>query len=445
MNSSAATTHEQAAALLQAEHNVMQTYARTPVEFVRGSGMELFDSTGKSYLDFLAGIGTVNLGHANEAVAEAVCAQMHKLVHVSNLFYVEHRAELATKLAGLSISPLSLSSQSSSMPYESLHDSSLQTKYTSPESIGDAQTFFTNSGTEAVEGALKLARKWGHLHKPHAQTIVTAHGSFHGRTYGALSATGQPERAVPFAPTLPGFAYTTFNDATELETHLTQNTVAFMIEVIQGESGVWPATQEYLDKAATLCKEHNILLIVDEIQTGIYRTGLPFAFQHYGIEPDIITSAKGLGNGFPIGAVIARTDVAAAFVPGDHGTTFGGGPVACAAALTTLNELARLSIDRRTLEEHVAVTGAYLRTRLTDIPYLTDVRGVGLMVGATLTAEMPLTAPQLRDALCEAGFIVNAIGDDHLRLLPPLICKNMHIDRLIEQIYAIIERQKEKT
>jgi len=393
------------------EQHVMNTFARIPVEFVRGKGMELYDASGKTYLDFLSGIGTVSLGHSNSLVNDAVYQQLKKLTHVSNFFYVEYRAELADRLIEL---------------FEE-----------------EGKVFFANSGAEAVEGALKLARKWGHERKPDADTIVTALGSFHGRTYGAMSATGQPERATDFAPVLPGFEYVPFNDIEALDATLGDDTVAFMLEIIQGESGVWPASQEYIDVVAKLCKERNVLLIIDEIQTGIHRTGKPFAFQHYGITPDIITSAKALGNGYPIGAVIARTEVADTFVPGDHGSTFGGSPLACAAALSTLIAFDAMALDGAIISEHVEAVGAYAQSKLAEIPYLTDIRGKGLMIGATLTDDAPLNAAQLRDALCEAGCIINAIGDKYIRLLPPLICKNVHIDALIEAIYAIMKAPRE--
>ncbi|MCL2492049.1 MAG: aspartate aminotransferase family protein [Coriobacteriia bacterium] len=397
------------------EHHVMDTFARMGVELVRGEGMELFDAEGKRYYDFLSGIGVVGLGHSNPAVVKALTDQAQKLTHVSNFFYIEHRSELADKLAEL---------------------------------FGvdaNAKVFFANSGTEAVEGALKLARKWARENKKNAHTIVTARNSFHGRTFGAMSATGQPERNDVFAPLVPGFEFVAFNDSEALDAALGDKVIALMLEVIQGESGVWPATQEYLDSAQKWCKERNILLIIDEIQTGIYRTGEPFAFEHYGIEPDIIASAKGLGNGFPLGAFIAKDEVAAAFAPGDHGTTFGGGPLACAVALATLKEYEALSIDEVPIKEHVTTVGTYAKERLSELGCFDQVRGIGLMIGATLSENAPLSAPALRDALCDHGFIVNAIGDTIIRLLPPLICTNMHIDALIDEIYAIMNDSREET
>lgn len=385
---------------------VMNTFARKPVDFVRGQGMSLFDSDGKEYFDFLSGIGVLNLGHCNEGVVEAICEQVSKLAHVSNYFHVEHRGELAQQLVEL---------------------------------YGYAgKVFFANSGAEANEGAIKLARKWGHEHKPEATTILTLGQSFHGRTLATVAATGQPDRAVPFAPVMPGFKHITLNDIDELEQTMGSDTVAILIEVIQGESGVWPAAYSYVERIDQLCAEHNVLLIVDEVQSGMYRTGRAFGFQHYDIQPDIITLAKGLGNGYPIGAVIARDEIADTFQPGDHGSTFGGGPVACAAALATVQQMRTMSIEGVSLAQHVESLGEYAREQLAGISGIESVRGEGLMIGFSLANSDALSASALADALLETGFIVNAIGQEHIRLLPPLVCRKSHIDALIGAIYAII-------
>jgi len=404
--------------VLPDEAHLMEVFARMPIQMVRGSGMELIDAKGTHYLDFLAGIGTVNLGHSDPKVAGAIASQAAVLTHVSNFFYIEHRSELADRLVEL---------------FGAHTDRGV-----------DARVFFANSGAEAVEGALKLARKWASLNKPEAHTIVTARDSFHGRTFGAMTATGQPERSAPFAPLLPGFTYVAFNDIDALEDTLGADTIALMLEVVQGESGVWPATTALIERAATLCQERNILLIIDEIQTGIYRTGPPFAFQHYPVTPDIITSAKGLGNGMPIAAIIARTEVASAFAVGDHGTTFGGGPLACAAARATLEAFDELRIDGVGITEHVSAVGAYAREKLATLPYITEVRGMGLMIGMTLAPDSPLTALEIRDALACHGFIVNAIGERIIRLLPPLICTSVHIDSLITAMNEIMNGQREE-
>lgn len=389
---------------LDAAH-VMHTYARRDVGFVSGQGVELTGTDGRTYVDFLSGIGTMSLGYSDPKVTAAVQAQAAKLTHASNLYYVEHRGELASRLVTLFGAP--------------------------------AKVFFANSGAEANEAAIKLARKWAHAHKPAATTIVTALNSFHGRTLATVAATGQPARALPFAPVTPGFAHVVFNDVSALEAAIGPDTIAFMIEVVQGESGVWVASEEYMARAAELCRETGTLLIVDEVQSGLYRTAYPFAFQHYGVQPDIITSAKALGSGFPIGAAIAVTEVAAALVPGDHGSTFGGGPLACAAALATLERFDELSIAA-----HVAEVGEYLIQQLGSVAGLTDIRGRGLMVGFTLdpaSVGATMTAKQLADALLQAGYLVNAIGDHYIRLLPPLIVEKTHIDGLICAINGIIE------
>jgi len=381
---------------------LMHTYKRKPVAFDHGQGMHLYDTDGKEYLDLLSGLGTMGLGHSNKAVSDTLCDQSKKLMHVSNLYHVEGRGELASALIAL---------------------------YGQPGKV-----FFGNSGAEANECAIKLARKWGHANKPAADTIVTATGSFHGRTLATIAATGQPEFARPFAPITPGFAHTPFNDVEALDVMLGEKTIAFMIEVVQGESGVWPATKEYVQTAAELCKQRDILFIVDEVQSGIYRSGKPFAFQHFGIAPDIITSAKALGNGFPVGATIARTSVADAFSPGDHGTTFGGNVLACAVCLAVLDCYKAMDI-----EEHVTNVGAYARKRLAEIPGVCDVRGIGLMIGFTFS---DFSAQECAEELLANGIVVNAIGDSYIRILPPLICEYAHIDTLVSAINAIIENKK---
>lgn len=386
------------------DNYVMHTYARREVGFVSGKGVELTDTEGRRYVDFLSGIGTMSLGYCDPAVTAAIQAQAATLTHVSNLYHIENRGELAAKLVSLFGVP--------------------------------GKVFFANSGAEANEAAIKLARKWAHSNKPAATTIVTALNSFHGRTLATVAATGQPARALPFAPVTPGFAHVAFNDVDALEAAIGEDTIAFMIEVVQGESGVWVASDEYVQRAAELCRASNTLLIVDEVQSGLYRTGYPFAFQHYGVHPDVITSAKALGSGFPVAAAIASDEVAAAFVPGDHGSTFGGGPLACAVALATLNRFAALEIA-----DHVVAMGEYLREALATVPGLSQVRGRGLMVGFSLGDNLAagMTAKELSDALLDAGYLVNAIGDRHVRLLPPLIVEKTHIDGLISAINGIIE------
>lgn len=378
---------------------VMPTYGRNNVAFVEGCGMELIDIEGKTYLDFLSGIGTVSLGHSNPVVVETLTKQAHKLMHVSNIYGVENRGELAADLSNLAGM--------------------------------DAQVFFSNSGAEANECAIKLARKWGHAHKSEATHIVTLEGSFHGRTLGTIAATGQKKFSAPFAPVMPGFTTVPLNDEAALDVALNDDAIALMIEVVQGESGVWLAAPSFIQRAEKLCRERNVLLVVDEVQSGMFRTGTPFAFQNYGIEPDIFTLAKALGNGFPIGATVARTNLAAEFVPGDHGTTFGGNVLACTVARTVVEQLSALADSG-----HIDQVGAYAREQLAALDGVTDVRGIGLMIGFTLATA---NAQDVAAKLLERGFIVNAIGSEHVRILPPLICENAHIDALISALYATIE------
>lgn len=385
---------ERAAALDAAFH--MHTYARKPVMFVRGSGMHLYDDEGREYLDFTSGIGVVNLGHTHPAVAAAVSAQMNRLVHVSNLFYVEHRAELAERLVGLF--------------------------------GGDARVFFSNSGAESNEGAIKLARRWGReRHGADCTTIVTAERSFHGRTLATLAATGQPSKQEAFEPLPAGFVHVPLNDLAALDTALTGDVCAVLLEPVQGEGGVFPCTDEYLKGARSLCDERGVLLMFDEVQTGFFRTGTAFAWQGYGVRPDVMTLAKGMANGLPIGALIAGRDVADAFQPGDHGSTFAGGPVVCAAALATTDALVTGNLG-----DHAEHVGAYLREGLAALASATgeiaEIRGRGLMVGVTL---MRPVAVRVAAAALEKGIVLLGSGDSILRFLPPLVCNTAEIDTLL--------------
>lgn len=387
------------------ERYVMHTYGRKPVAFISGKGMELTATDGKVYLDFLSGIGTMGLGHSHPAITDALCKQAQTLMHVSNIYHVKNRGEFAADLVAL---------------FEQR-----------------ARVFFSNSGAEANECAIKLARKWAKLTKPEADTIITMKGSFHGRTLATVAATGQEKFSAPFPPKMPGFQAIEYNSLAALEDAVGPSTVAVMLEVVQGESGVWPATQEFVTKAADLCKAHNCLLIVDEVQSGMFRTGKPFAYQHYGIQPDIVSLAKGIGNGFPLGATIAREEIADVFVPGDHGTTFGGNELATSVARTVVAQLAQLADSG-----HIDEVSAYALKKLSALPGVEAVRGIGLMIGFSLTAH---NAQELAARLLDQGIIVNAIGSNHIRILPPLICEIAHIDTFINALYAIIvEKDKEK-
>lgn len=391
--------YDQTAALDAAFH--MPTYARKPVLFVRGEGMRLYDDDGREYLDFLSGIGSVNLGHAHPAVAAAVADQMGRLVHVSNLFLVEHRDELAQDLVELFGSP--------------------------------AKVFFCNSGAESVEGAIKLARRWGHAHRGETcHRIVTAERSFHGRTLAALAATGQASKQDLFRPLPDGFDHVPLNDIAALEAAVTAETCAVMLEPVQGEGGVYPCSPEYLRAVRALCDERDVLLVLDEVQTGFYRTGPAFAHQGFGIMPDVMCLAKSLANGLPIGAILAAADVADTFGPGDHGSTFGGGPVVTRAARACLRALA----DAGASEAAVAM-GEYLRMRLEGLGAETgavaEVRGIGLMNAVEL--RQPL-APAVAADLLASGVVVGSVGDRILRMLPPLVCSTTEIDTLLDALYV---------
>jgi acetylornithine aminotransferase len=393
---------------------LMQTYKRKPVEFVRGEGMRLYDSEGKEYLDFLAGVGAVSVGHTNPRVVSAIQQQAAKLLHVSNYYYVEGRGELAEKLSAL----LNTNSET--------------------ENATPWRTFFANSGAEAVEGAIKIARKYGAQHLEGADTIICARRSFHGRTIATLAATGQAAKKEAFAPLPQGFVHVDLNDTKALKELLHQGIggkaiCAVLLECIQGEGGVYPCTEEYLQTVRQLTEERGILLILDEVQTGFYRTGTyPFAFGHYGVVPDVVALAKGLGAGAPIGAVAARGLAAEVFEPGDHGSTFGGSPLVVAAANAALDEL-----DAMNAGTHVAEVGTYLQEQLATLPGITEVRGKGLMVGAEF-AE-PIAEPIVAAGL-KKGLVLNSIGHYILRFLPPLVCTKDEVDTLVAKLFEILEQ-----
>jgi len=385
----------------------MNTYARKDVLFVSGKGMRLYDDDGREYLDFMSGIGAVNLGHTHPAVVAAVQEQVAKLTHVSNVFHVEHRAELAGDLVTLA---------------------------------GDGfKVHFANSGTEACEAAIKLARKRSKERKgDDAYEIVTALRGFHGRTMGSLAATPQPAKQDPFAPMLPGFTYVPLNDIEALEAAVGPNTAAVMLEPIQGEGGVYPCTSEYLEAARALCDAHDAALVLDEVQTGFFRTGPAFAHQAYGVRPDLMPLAKAMANGLPIGALLAYEGFSEYFSPGDHGSTFAGGPVICAAGCATIHALACEGLGENAIE-----VGAYLRDALIDLGErtgaITEVRGAGLMVAAQLAEPI---AGDIADAALTKGLVLNNVGENILRFLPPLVCGTTEIDTLCAVLYELFDGEE---
>ena len=372
-----------------AERYLMQVGRRLPVTFVRGKGCLVYDEAGREYLDLVAGIAVNLLGHAHPDVVAAVSKQSAELIHTSNLYFTQPQLELARRLVELSF---------------------------------PSRVFFCNSGAEASEAAIKIARKWGTRHRDGAFEIITALGSFHGRTLAAVTAGGQHKYSDPFKPLPDGFVHVAFNDARAIEEATNDRTVAVMLEPVLGEIGIIPAAPGYLKQVREWCDRNNLLLILDEVQTGLGRTGRWFAHQHAGITPDVMTLAKGLGGGVPIGACLAneRADV---FEPGDHGSTFGGNPLACAVAAAVLHV-----VDRDGLVGHAAEMGDHLHASLHDLG-AKEVRGVGLM--QAFQFEEPKAKP-FQLACLERGLVVNAVDDNSIRLVPPLIITAAEIDRAHE-------------
>jgi acetylornithine/N-succinyldiaminopimelate aminotransferase len=390
---------------------VMHTYGRKPVEFVRGSGMKLWDETGKEYLDFLSGIGTTGLGHCDVAVTAALQHQAETLLHVSNYYYIEGRGELAARL------------------------SALLNAYNPDAEPQVWKTFFANSGAEANEGAIKLVRRRAIENGLAGQTIVTLDGSFHGRTLATLAATAQEAKQQAFRPLPAGFVHVPLNDIDALVEALDHPSAggvcAVMLEVIQGERGVWPCDEAYLEEVRAQTAARGIALICDEVQVGMYRTGRPFAFQYAGIVPDVVTMAKGIANGIPMGAFSAYGDAGSVLTPGDHGSTFGGSCMAVAASNATLERLSAPGFGA-----HVVEVGDYLAEQLATLPHVSAVRGCGLIRAAQL--DMPVAAAAVNAALAR-GFVLNQVGDAIIRFLPPLIVETADIDALIPVLGAILE------
>ena len=402
----------------RAEQVLYKTYNRFPVVFDHGKGVTLWDSEGKEYLDFGAGIAVMGLGYADEEYTQAVKAQLDKLTHISNLFYNEPSITAGEKLLKVS---------------------------------GMDKVFFTNSGTEAVEGALKIAKRY-HYNKLHETMgdgfdgceekeidmtgeIIAMNHSFHGRSLGALSVTGNAHYQAPFAPLIPGIRFADFNDLDSVKSQITDKTCAIIMETIQGEGGIYPAEEAFLKGVRALCDEHDILLILDEIQCGMGRTGEMFAWQHYGVKPDVMTVAKALGNGVPIGAFLACGKAATAMVPGDHGTTYGGNPLVTAAAGAVLD-----IFEKRQITDHVKEVGAYLYEKLEELTKKYDIicghRGRGLIQGLEFTVP---AGPIVSKALLEEKLVLISAGSHIIRFVPPLIIQKLDVDEMAARMERVLK------
>ncbi len=378
----------------------IQVYKRFPVVFVRGKGTRLWDIDNREYIDFLAGIGVVNAGHCNDKVVEAIKKQAEELIHISNLFYNIPQIELAKKLVDLSELD---------------------------------KAFFCNSGAEANEGAIKFVRKWAYKEKKEGY-IISMENAFHGRTLGALSATPKPKFQEGFKPLVEGFKYVKFNDIEALK-EVISKAIAVIIEPIQGEGGVHVANREYLRAVRDLCDDYNVKLIFDEVQCGMGRVGEMFAYKHYKVKPDVITLAKALANGVPIGAILVDEDIAKALDYGDHGTTFGGNPLACSAALATIEVIEDIIKDNK-----VKKKGEYFKNRLKKLnfDFIRDIRGLGLMIGL----ELEFNGSEIVNEMLNRGFIINCTSDKVLRFLPPLIVEKEEIDLMVDNLKEVLERRE---
>ena len=372
------------------EKYLMNTYNRFPLSFERGEGVYLFDEEGEKYLDFTAGIAVNSLGYGNKDFVDTISEQLGKVCHTSNLYYVKQQAVLAKMLAELS---------------------------------GLDRVFFCNSGAEANEAALKLARKFGGNQKNKASKIIAMENSFHGRTLGALSLTGQEKYRKAFEPLIGDVAYAEFNNLDSVEKLVDSNTCGIILECIQGEGGVIQATEEFYEGVRKLCDTHNILMIVDEVQTGIARCGKMFCFEHFDSKPDIICLAKALGNGIPIGATVANEKAAQNFEPGDHASTFGGNFVSASAAICVLNQ-----IKNNDLIKNAQEVGEYLKSKLNELkPLVKEVRGLGLMLGV----EVDAAAGDVIKKCHEKKLLLAGAGANTVRFVPPLIITREHVDRAV--------------
>lgn len=387
---------------------LVSTYDRYPVLLHKGRGVYLYDNKGRKYLDLLSGIGVNALGYAHPAITKTIARQAKLLVHTSNLFYHEYQGRLAAALTKIS---------------------------------GMDRVFFTNSGTEAWEGALKLARAYAQANcvpgeQPKFRILALEH-AFHGRTFGAMSTTHKEKYRLPFAPVVPGVEFVKFNDVADLESKFDSTICAIGFEFVQGEGGIRPVSKEFAEAAHRLARKHNALLIADEIQSGMGRTGKWFAYQHYGIQPDLVTVAKPIAGGLPLGALLATEKVSGCIHPGMHGTTFGGGPLACAVALQLVTIL-----EKEKMLRHIQKTGSYLMEQLQKLQKkhssIVEVRGQGLMIGVEL--ESADLAKQVFQQLLKLGTIVNRTDETVIRLLPPFIIKKQHIDTAVRQLDQVLAK-----
>ncbi len=387
----------------EADRFLMQTYDRYPLLIVRGEGIRVWDHTGREYLDFFSGIAVSNLGHCHPKVVEAIKEQAELLLHVSNLYYTLPQIELAKRIC--------------------------------EHSFG-AKVFFCNSGAEANEAAIKLARKFSKIHHgPKRYEIITMYGSFHGRTMGALTATAQEKFHRGFEPLLPGIKYCPYDDPEALAEAIDESTCAVMVEPIQGESGVRVPSETFLKEVRRICDEKGVLLILDEVQTGMGRTGRLFAYEHWGIEPDLMTLAKALGGGLPLGALVAKEEISKAFSPGDHASTFGGNPLSCRAGCVVFDELLEGGVL-----ENCQRMGRYLMEELETLAKrynkVKEVRGKGLMIGVEL--EGPWAKEVAKKAM-EKGILIGTAGDKVIRLLPPLIVEKEDCAKLLSAMEEILK------
>ena len=384
--------------------HIMPTYGRLPVTFTKGEGAWLWDQDNKRYLDALSGIAVCNLGHAHPAVHKAICEQSQQLLHTSNLYNIPQQEHLAAKLCELS---------------------------------GMENVFFCNSGAEANEAAIKIARLYGQQKNISNPSIIVMDKSFHGRTMGTLSATGNPKIQEGFAPLLNGFVRVPFNNVVAIESALSQdkNIVAILVEPIQGEAGVNIPATDYLNNIRSLCDKHDILMMLDEVQTGIARTGEWFAFQHNKITPDVCTLAKALGNGVPIGACMAKGKASQLLTAGKHGSTYGGNPLVCSAALAVLDTIENEQLCQQSADKGRAINHAFTEQLKNNI-HIVEVRNKGMMIGIELDA--PCT--ELVSLALDAGLLINVAGEKNIRLLPPLVINNEQIEMLVNKLSALIER-----